>query len=227
MGKAKRALPSRLPKDWRQRIWQAAAKRNTKQRDAIATLELTGCRPKELENGIRVELETSAEWVQVLVFRVFGAKVDGVGDKYARGQPMRHLFVPLSSPAARYIAERITRTGPVQVVYHRRSISNRIGELGRSVFPRNKESISSYCYRHALASDLKDTVTDVNMKAWALGHLSDYSQARYGRPSRGKQGPKKTAPILDAVGTREVKHSPKTDRLLRFKIASKNRKMVV
>jgi integrase len=226
MGRAKRAMTGRLPSNWRQQVWGAIPATNLALRNAVAVLELTGCRPCELQKGVVVTLENDPELGTVLVFRVLGAKVGRIRDRkgnfHDRGQPERHLAVPLASAAAQYLAERIAQVGGLVIRYHRKSISNRLNEIGRELFPRRRELLSAYCYRHAFCSDLKDTVADGKIRAAALGHLSDYSQGLYGRPSRSGKGTQEP-PILDAFGSRQVKHSPKMDRLLRFKIGRKNR----
>lgn len=227
MGNAKRAMTGRLPSNWRQQVWAAIPAFNLALRSAVAVLELTGCRPCELEKGVTITLENDPELGTVLVFRILGGKVGKIpdcnGDLHDRGQPERHLAVPLASEVAHYIAERIVPLGELVIRYHRKSISNRVSEISRQLFPRRREHLSAYCYRHAFGTALKDTVADGKVRAAALGHLSDYSQGKYGRPSRNGKGTQQP-PILDAFGSRPVKHSPKTDRLLRFKIASKNRK---
>lgn len=226
MGLAKRKLTKRLPTDWREQIWQAFSETIASQRKAVATLQLTGCRPWELEAGVRVELNSeNPEWGEVLLFTIQGAKVGKIpdcnGDLHDRGQPERNVVVPIASPPAKYLATLITTFGPQLISYHAQGISNRLSEKSQQLYPRRQEHISAYCYRHAFGSAIKDTIQDASIRAAALGHLTDYAQGRYGRPSRSGKGAT-TPPILDAIGSRQVKHNKKTDRLLRFKIASKN-----
>lgn len=228
MGQSKRRLTSRLPADWREQVWRAVLPTRVALRDAIATLWLTGCRPQELSNGVVVELNHEIEeWGEVLVFTISGAKAGKIRDKngklHDRGQPERFVAVAIDTEPARYIAERLRWLGSMRVTYHRKSISNRLHEISCRLFPRRQEHISAYCFRHAFGTALKDTVSDRSTSAAALGHLSDYSQFRYGRQSRGGRGTKRS-PILDAFGSRQVKHAKKTDRLLRFKIANKNKR---
>ena len=226
MGVAKRKLTSRLPVDWRDQIWHSISESNASLRSAVAILELTGSRPCELAKGIAVELNSeNPEWGEVLLFTVKGAKVGKIpdcnGDLHDRGQPERNMVVPITSPPAIYLANLVTKFGRQVISYHAKGISNRISEMSHRLYPRRQEYISAYCYRHAFGGALKDTVTDAGTRAAALGHLSDYSQGRYGRPSKSGKGAT-TPPILDAIASRQVKHNKKTDRLLRFKIASKN-----
>ena len=226
MGRAKRILTSRLPSDWRDQIWQSISVTNIALRSAVAILELTGCRPCELAKGVSVELnDENPEWGEVLLFTIAGAKVGKITDRngnlHDRGQPERNIVVPITSSPAIHLANLITEFGRQVIRYHRKSISNRISEISHRLYPRRREHVSAYCYRHSFCTDIKDTVPEANTRAAALGHLTDYSQGRYGRPSKGGKGGKKP-PILEAIASRQVKHSKKSDRLLRFKIASKN-----
>ena len=226
MGRAKRIFTSRLPSDWREEVWQSISETNTALRNAVAVLQLTGCRPWELARGVTVELNSeNPEWGKVLLFTINGAKVGQIPDRngnlHDRGQPERNIVVPITSPLAQYLADLIATSNRQVIRYHSKSISNRLSEISHQLYPRRREHISAYCYRHAFSSDIKDSVPEVNTRAAALGHLSDYSQGRYGRPKKGTKGVKE-APILDAIGSRQVKHNKKSDRLLRFKIASKN-----
>ena len=226
MGNAKRKLTKRLPTDWREQIWQAIPETNASLRSAVAILQLTGCRPCELAKGITVELNSeNADWGEVLLFTTLGAKVGKIPDRngtlHDRGQPERNVVVPITSPPAIYLAKLIAASGTQVIGYHAKGISNRLSEMSHRLYPRRQEHISAYCYRHAFGSAIKDTVTDASTRAAALGHLSDYSQGRYGRPSKGGKGTV-APPILDAIASRQVKHNKKSDRLLRFKIASKN-----
>jgi hypothetical protein len=51
---------------------------------------------------------------------------------------------------------------------------------------------------------------------------ADYSIGRYGRAAHGKRGGERVKPLA-VKASRSVKHSPKVDKLARFKIASANR----
>jgi len=232
MGKDKRALTARLPSNWRQTIWRALSVDNTRLLSAVAVLQLTGCRPEELKAGVTVAyMHNDPTHGEVLALTIKGAKVSEIPDRngnlHQRGQPERTIIVSLSSEQASHLADRIMDNGgkALTVEYHRKGISARLGETSRKVFPKRREHISAYCYRHSFASDQKSAQVERDKIAAALGQLSNYSQGAYQGARRdesdsGTQQP----PILDATATRPVKHSKKTDRLLRFKIAAKRRK---
>ena len=230
MGNDKRSFTAKLPMDWRQQIWAALAATNIKLQSAIAVLQLTGCRCKELETGVRIEYRhDDPQYGETLSLTIAGAKVtditDRKGNKHQRGQPERTIVVTLDSEAASYLADIIMENGgkPVTISYHRKGISTRLGEISREVFPKRKEHVSSYCYRHAFSADQKTGQVGRDTIAAALGQLSDFSQGAYGRARRGGSGSVQST-IISATASRPVKHNKKTERLLRFKITSKFRK---
>lgn len=49
-----------------------------------------------------------------------------------------------------------------------------------------------------------------------MGHPSDYSIGRYGRAAHGRSGRESVKPLA-IKAPRQVKHSPKVDKLARFK----------
>jgi hypothetical protein len=99
----------------------------------------------------------------------------------------------------------------------------RIGELSVAVYPKRKQRISAYCFRHRIVADLKRYGTGRETITQALSHLSDYSSFRYGRPSSGK-GSGDSSPALKAEAARKVKRNPKTDRLSHFKTKMRSKK---
>ena len=62
--------------------------------------------------------------------------------------------------------------------------------------------LSAYSFRHQVSADLKAAGVEKNAIAQVLGHASERTQGRYGRPSRGQAG---GGIILDAIGSRPVR----------------------
>ena len=62
-------------------------------------------------------------------------------------------------------------------------------------------AVSAYSFRHQVSADLKAAGVDKNAIAQVLGHASERTQGRYGKPSRGRAG----GIILDAIGSRPVR----------------------
>lgn len=192
---SKRDGMSRLPKDWRQRIFAAVQDRKKTKpgrlAEAVALLWATGCRPAELEAGIQYTVKEG-----VLVIRIQGAKVGKIdnGEVEAdRGMEWRILAVnPKIHEGAQYLYDKVLRERKPQTFkYNKNSIRSRVNELGREITSRLKDppSISPYSFRHAMASDLKsyDGMSDV-ARAKVMGHLSVESLESYGRRRRGGGG---------------------------------------
>ncbi|WP_083214327.1 hypothetical protein [Burkholderia stabilis] len=236
MGKAKKSALKNLPNSWRLQMFvQAAKSENRKSRPqllpALAVLWLTGCRPAELEKGVRISCQEGQ-----LTLEVQGAKtVDAC--KRERGQPHRTYNFALG-PEAESVnpcltllrllhAREIGRGASEFVVSHDRDyLYNSVVQLGRMAFPGMRTRVSPYVFRHQIASDLKnDRSMPLEEMAAFMGHLSDYSVGKYGHPSYGKsRGGDGCLPKVQIVVSREVKHSPKVDRLARFKMASAKRR---
>jgi integrase len=231
MGKDKRKYTATLPVGWRENLFDSIRQDNTRLRDAVAVLQLTGCRPDELEKGVLVEFAMAEDGEpDCLIFTIAGSKVglieDLNGRLHERGQPFREIGVGIAGNAAIYLVDRANTYGVIKISYNRKSISARLGELSRLVFPNKREHISGYCYRHQFSMDLKNADVERTAIAAALGHLSDYSCGAYGKKSKRKGGVAlDESPILAATATKEIKHSRKTDRLLRFKISNLRKKM--
>lgn len=232
MGHDKRQYTAALSRecaDWPDLVFSAIPPKNLHLRDAVATLRLVGCRPSELEEGIVVEyVAENGNSTAHLIFKIEGAKVGQIKDRegqlHDRGQPYREVDVPVNCPAARYLVERINDAGFIFVQHHRKSISTRLGELSRGLFPRKREHISAYCFRHQLSADMKTAGIDPETIAITLGHLSDFSMGSYGRRKKGGNGGSggnNSPPVLAARATRKVKKSPKSNRLTLFKIQNK------
>ncbi|KVS40153.1 hypothetical protein [Burkholderia ubonensis] len=235
MGKAKKSALRLLPPDWRESIWAAASTPEWRQSrpqlmPALAVLWLTGCRPAELEQGI--ELVTGSDQ---LVVKIMGAKCVDAGGR-ERGQPTRHIGFRIdanANPALRFLhalagRNAVNGIGKCTITHNKDYLYNSVVALGRSAFPKLRTRISPYCFRHQVASDLKAATSDrditLEQAAKFMGHLSDYSIGRYGHAVHGRKGRagRVAAPFVQTV--RPIKHSPKVDRLARFKIASAKRR---
>ncbi|WP_345812570.1 site-specific integrase [Paraburkholderia sp. PREW-6R] len=137
----------------------------------------------------------------------------------AEANPALNLLHALS---AHYMVDG---TAQFTVTHDKDYLYNSIVQLGKSTFPRLRTRVSPYCFRHQVASDLKaDPSVSLEDAAKVMGHLSDYSIGKYGHAAHGRkgQGGRVTAPLVQTA--RPIKHSPKVDRLSRFKLASAKRR---
>ncbi|WP_029970980.1 hypothetical protein [Paraburkholderia graminis] len=232
MGKAKKPALKLLPPDWREAIWRQACEPEWRQSrpqllPALAVLWLTGCRSAELAKGAHVAVRGD-----YLLIRLRGAKcVDAAGRE--RGQPTRMMGFAIdagANPALKLLhalSAHYSVDGAAQftITHDEDYLYNSIVQLGKSTFPRLRTRVSPYCFRHQVASDLKaDPSVSLEDAAKVMGHLSDYSIGKYGHAAHGRkgQGGRVRAPFVQTA--RPIKHSPKVDRLSRFKLASAKRR---
>ncbi|MGS1070556.1 site-specific integrase [Burkholderia glumae] len=232
MGKAKKPVLRVLPPDWRESIWVAASTPEWQQArpqllPALAILWLTGCRSAELANGVLVVAHGDR-----LAVMIRGAKCVDAGGR-ERGQPTRTLVFPIdadSNPALKFLAGLAAQHaagGRAQLViaHDKDYLYNSVVRLAKSTFPKLRTRVSPNCFRHQLASDMKaDPDVSLEHAAMVMGHLSDYSIGRYGHAAHGRKGRGGRVPALFVETARPIKHSPKVDRLARFKVASAKRR---
>ncbi|MFM0196306.1 site-specific integrase [Paraburkholderia strydomiana] len=235
MGKAKKSALRLLPSDWRESIWVAASTSEWQHsrpqlKPALAVLWITGCRPAEIEQGI--ELVAGRDQ---LVVKITGAKCVDAGGR-ERGQPTRHIGFSVdanANPALRFlhalaVRSTINGTGKYTITHNKDYLYNSVVALGRSAFPKLRTRISPYCFRHQVASDLKAATFDreitLEQAAKVMGHLSDYSIGAYGHAVHGRRGRGGRVTVPFVRTARPIKHSPKVDRLARFKMASAKRR---
>jgi integrase len=231
MGKAKKSALKSLPPNWREHMWERASEpewRNSRPQllPSLAVLWLTGCRPAEIEQGITMLLRGD-----LLVMEITGAKCTDA-DGRERGQPKRRYGFKIDSnfdPALLFLRTLVAQnvvngTGQCRIAHNADYLYNSVVTLGKSVFPKLRTRVSPYCFRHQMASDLKaDPAVPLEHAAKYMGHLSDYSLGKYGHAVHGRKGGRGVRSVVVQT-SRPVKHSPKVDRLARFKIASAARR---
>lgn len=232
MGKAKKPSLKVLPPDWRETLWRQACEPRWRESrpqllPALAVLWLTGCRSAELAAGAQVAVRAGR-----LLIKLRGAKCIDAGGRQ-RGQPTRIIGFATdddANPALTYLYamsanHTIDGTAQFNIAHDKDYLYNSVVQLGKSAFPKLRTRISPNCFRHQVASDMKaDPEISLEHAAKVMGHLSDYSIGKYGHAAHGRKGKigKITAPFVQT--SREIKHSPKVDRLARFKIASAKRR---
>lgn len=227
MGKAKRSALKLLPPTWREDMFARASEPDWRLSrpqllPALALLWVVGCRPAEIQQGVRISYRNGT-----LLIAVEGAKCDDDRGIRKRGYKFQMDRASEEHPALvalREHAKQNTLQGEATVAHDADYLYNAVTALGKAVFPKLRTRISPYCFRHQAASDLKaDPDVLLEEAAKFMGHRSDYSISRYGRATHGKRGRGRVKPI--AVQTSQpVKHSPKVDKLARFKIASANQR---
>lgn len=169
--RSKRRSLARLPRDFRERACAAATEQ---QRPGLAVLWATGCRPAELEHGVRVQLRDGC-----LSVRIQGAKVTEV-----TGHEWRELYLDQDSGAGRALLELLGDRKAIHVQRGAKRLGKDIeairGKLGL-------RGLSAYSFRHQTSADAKSAGMTTEEIAQALGHVSTRTQKAYGtaRQSRG------------------------------------------
>lgn len=146
---------------------------------------VTGCRPKELENGVQVRLRRDGS----LVTRVRGAKLTNVA-----GQPARGMKLRANSGIAKMLADCLT----VGVTLSSRnfglgavnSYAKRVARACAQAYPERTggEKLSAYSLRHQFKADLIAACLSKAQIARAMGHRTERSGTAYGQGGRGGGG---------------------------------------
>jgi len=205
--RSKRYGLNSLPLDWREQIFSTILSKRLKL--AVAVLGVTGCRPVELEQGVRIRIVKGN-----LVIKILGAKVDLAT---GRGQPVRHLIVDNTTQSGMYLFNHLKNipSHAADIKYDAGAVSERLREKSRKLWPRRKYLVSAYTYRHYIGKSLKEAGETVQKIACTLGHASDFSQTVYGRAGGAKRSAGGHG-IIHASASNDVRHSAKSDRLNRF-----------
>lgn len=199
--KLNRALP-----DWRAKLHQHLLNMQSPWALWAAVQSVTGCRPAEIP-GIRIIPFNNG----ALFFAINGAKVDA-----NKGQPQRRLILNDNSPEFAYLCQLLAQHGnrlevgntvaAEQLVDPVAAYEAAMRRAGASALGK-KWKFSAYCFRHALAADLKAEGTDREQLALILGHSVTETATLYGRTSGGQRGMRK----ITATGDRVVKINHRDD----------------
>lgn len=174
--RGKRKSLGGLPADWREKMLAAATPAH---KLTIAISAATGCRPAELEKGIRIERDG-----ENIVAVIQGAKVryDQKTGKLISGLIERRLILdPTSGPLVAYIAEALPEGGTVTV--NRWTAGDAIR---RAAHKCGFKKVTPYSLRHQFASDLKQEGLSNDEIAELMGHKSERTQQHYGHALQGK-----------------------------------------
>ncbi|MFH1914231.1 MAG: tyrosine-type recombinase/integrase, partial [Pseudomonadota bacterium] len=193
IGKLNRTVP-----DWRDLIFDALPQQH---RMAVALLNLTGCRPAELEKPVLIRALDDGR----LEVTLHGSKLSAVS-----GQEQRTMiFNPGKSKWANGILGTVTNSGEAETTFclstsgrslryaHSRAVSRALGAKWQG-------KVSLYSYRHSFSADLKAKGFDRDEIAMAMGHNSDRSQTSYGLAN---QSVGCDCALDEVTASREVKRS--------------------
>ncbi|HGY3965440.1 TPA: site-specific integrase [Escherichia coli] len=218
MGNNKRNI-KKLNDDFRESILDYAISHNLKCAQALIALYATGCRPDELKTGIRVNYNQQNN---ALSFKIIGSKLNA---EQKRGIRLREVTVKITEKNLQYykpiidIFEKNPDAYDLKLkIESKVSFSNTVKRISETIWPRKKYHASPYSFRHAKATELKNSGSfDVEEIAKIMGHASVRSQQSYGRRNKKSNGE------FDDIVNVEASSKPRGgDRLLRFKIKNKN-----
>jgi integrase len=160
---------SKLKPDWRDRMLQLAIDSGSKYSPTIALLSATGCRPAEIEKGIKCTVKGNG-----IQFEIPGAKTHG--GKF--GQEKRVFTSTEDTLASRYLRKYLAQNKTIEA--HAHKITDTVAKMGRRLYSRaNAIRPTAYSFRHALASDLKALGYTREDVAGVLGHYSTTTQRYY------------------------------------------------
>lgn len=186
-----------LPLDWREKI---ADKTEGQFRNAVLVALLTGCRPAELEKGVLIE-RVNGE----LYATIKGAKV-----KINAGQEQRRFRLanhPITDLLKNSMDDLDANCSDMLVKVERgNSVTTHMRSIGEKLWPKNKQSITVYTARHAMAADCKAAIAtgvDPDLVSQVLGHVVDKTASYYG--ARFQSGGESVAPS-EVIVPKLIKH---------------------
>lgn len=173
--RSKRRTLRSLPTDFREQMYSATA--SSKYRLAYLASVLTGCRPEELEYGIRI-WERDGQ----LILHVIGAKVvDG-----EQGQAWREIGYPAESEHSlvQALLSELRSAGAAELlvaVESKVAWTSHLRRIGRKLWPRIRSETTGYTLRHMAASDWKAAGLSEDEVSMALGHAVSRTSSFYGQ----------------------------------------------
>lgn len=171
-----------LKSGWRTLLLRRIINQRPKNSQQILIALLTGCRPKELESGIRIIVDNDE-----VSFKILGVKVK----KEARGEIKQGMEwrtisyrLPSNDFAINLLINSIPKNQSVEITLKSRpSLAGELKLLGAGLTVGNKP-FSGYNLRHNFATLLKSSNFDDVDISRALGHISMKTKGYYGRKKR-------------------------------------------
>ena len=181
--------------------WQNVLIDQVQKKDRTAALicAMTGCRPAELAKGVKVVVSEDSITVTIM-----GAKISETS-----GQPVRTLTYAITAKSlVQRLARRLSQGENVVKIDDPRRFSTSIRDAGKRAFPDLRRTLTPYCFRHQVASNLKASTLSSDDVSKSLGHCSDKTTVRYGHTKLSSGG---VVPS-QVVANRDVRH--KAERAL-------------
>ena len=177
-----------LPQQWVAQYWQNVPK-NGKYAPIIALLIISGVRPCEVEKGVELNFNKNKN---VLVTTIFGAKCRKDGSTGQRERVIAFDCDGLQEENPEIFLKQYfqrhtdNENSGVRIKAKPNALYNYVSRLSRKIWPRHKNHITPYSFRHMLAAKLKkSSFFDDAEVAKILGHASCRSQLEYGSIQQG------------------------------------------
>lgn len=193
--KSKRASLKDLPPDWRDQMLKGVS---GLQREWLLLLAIVGLRPDEIANGVIVEPVLSG-----IKITIQGSKL-----KEKLGQAVRVIYSEGAWETELAAGGQRSIDAPSA-----NAVSAYIGRRGQQIFPRKTNRVSSYTYRHQVASDLKASGLSGTQVSAILGHAVDLTKKLYG----SFQQSRRNVSLRLISATNEVKIKPRSKKFGKIK----------
>ena len=184
--KSKRSDLKYLPSNWRDQLHKQLE--GSKYELAYLVGAVSGCRPGELEKGVKVICSKDDGLLTVRIDN--GVKVTG-----QKGQPWREItYRANQSPLVRALFEACRNVAPgaerIETVSIEKTTNWRaaLSSAGQKLWPRLKFRICPYHLRNAAASDWKRAGLSEEEISAALGHCVNKTASNYGQFQIGQGG---------------------------------------
>lgn len=196
-----------LPADWRERMYKEIDRMGRgKYELSFLVMALTGCRPEELKRGISITTNPD-----VITFKINGVKV-----KKTQGQEWREIDYSMNNkhPLLQEFFSIYSGEGVV-CIDNKSNYTGALQRAGRRLWPKKVRTISSYCLRHAAASDFKQ-VLSLDDVSKAIGHMVDATRSLYGQRQMSRSGGLRPAAVRASrpIKSTAPKFSKKPQRLV-------------
>mgnify|MGYP000890696647 CR=1 FL=1 len=173
---------SKMPVGWAGMLFAHAIRTKGDDRPLINSIALamnTGARPAEVAVGMKLSL--CDDGLRLDIDNEIKERREG-----DRGLGPRWIEMPINTLSRQYLRGVLNLNKEIMLQgMHEKAFCDATIDLGRELFPTLKETVSPYCIRHQVATDLKVAGWSWGAIATALGQKTDECTSVYGR-ARGK-----------------------------------------
>lgn len=178
--KSKRSDLKYLPSNWRDLLHRQLE--GSKYELAYLVEAVSGCRPGELEKGVKV---ICSEESRLLTIRID----NGVKVTDQKGQPWREITYQVDqNPLVKTLFEICSNIASVVDIEKATNWRAALSSAGQKLWPRLKFRVCPYHLRNAAASDWKRTGLSEEEISAALGHCVNKTSSNYGQFQIGQGG---------------------------------------